>query len=435
MLRTYMGRYEAKRLLGEGGMGRVYLAREYDAERVVVVKVMHEHLVGDPKFRERFLRETRTMLRLNHPHAVKLLDASLDDPAGPCIVMEYIRGVRLDELLKENKRFTPARTCRLVGQVCDVLAAAHDLGIIHRDLKPANLMVVDADSPEEQVKVMDFGLAKIADPKNKQPAKKITDTGLDFALGTPSYISPEQVRGEQVDQRSDLYSVGVIAYELLSGRLPFTAASNMDMILSHATEKPPTFAELGMGNWVPRAIEQVVLSCLEKSPDARPASAQELATRFEEALACPDEEPVEEAPAPARSRSTLIDPDAMAYTIEAWLPQKIALVKIRGFVHDAGGEVIKSGPGLIRVRLGARAPAATQYGFSVLKFGRRNPWTGPMEIEMRLQQLDPDKDNKLRVTILFHAPDQTTERQLGWRERCNRLFCEVRAYLMGSSEG
>src|SRR5262249_43528090 len=151
--------------------------------------------------------------------AVKLLDASLDDPAGPCIVMEYIPGACLDELLKANKRFTPARVSRLIGQLCDVLQAAHDLKIIHRDLKPSNLMVVEPDTPLEQIKVMDFGLAKILDPPTG--SARGTESSVEFALGTPSYISPEQIRGEEIDHRADLYSVGVIAYELLSGKLPF----------------------------------------------------------------------------------------------------------------------------------------------------------------------------------------------------------------------
>src|SRR4051794_23275264 len=145
--RVFLGRYEAKRLLGEGGMGRVYLARQYNPDRYVVVKVMHDSLRHDPKFMARFSRETRTMAKFQHPHSVALLDASLDDPLGPCIVMEYIKGVGLDKLLEKNQRFAPARVARLVGQVCDVLQCAHDLGIIHRDLKPANLMVVNHDTP------------------------------------------------------------------------------------------------------------------------------------------------------------------------------------------------------------------------------------------------------------------------------------------------
>jgi len=411
-------------------MGRVYLAREYNPDRLVVVKVMHEHLVGDERFRNRFVRETSTMARLQHPHAVKLLDASLDDPAGPCIVMEYIRGVGLDDLLKTNKRFTPARVGRILGQLCDVLQSAHELNIIHRDLKPSNLMVVDADTPEEQIKVMDFGLAKILEPNG--PAKKVTDS-VDFAIGTPSYISPEQVRGEEMDGRGDLYSVGVMAYELLSGQLPFNRTSNMDMILAHATEKPLSFSELGLRHWVPRSVEQVVMSCLNKDPAQRPQSARELAERFEAALHHVDEPPPL-PPKPALGEFDPIDADAMVYQIEAWLPQRIAVVKIRGFVHDAGGDVIESQPGLIYVRIGGRAPIRARrepslHGSATQESSR----TLPIDMELRLQQLHPDNDNKLRVTVLFHPPDRASLQDFHWRDRCGRIFCDVRAYLMGSS--
>src|SRR5262249_10202408 len=156
---------------------------------------------------------------------------------GPCIVMEYVKGVNLDALLERNKRFTPARVGRMVNQLCDVLQAAHTQGIIHRDLKPANLMVQEAETPRERSKGRDFGLAKMLDAAT---LKKITDTNVDGAVGTPGYISPEQVRGEELDSRSDLYSVGVMCYELLTGQLPFPKQSSMDMLLAHATELPPT---------------------------------------------------------------------------------------------------------------------------------------------------------------------------------------------------
>src|SRR5271166_5083388 len=138
--RIFLGRYEAVRLLGEGGMGRVYLARQIDLGRQVVVKVMHDHIAADPKFRERFQREMLLMARFQHPYVVALYDASLNDPQGPCIVMEYIRGVTLDELMHRNGRLTPGRAGRLLAQLCEALNAAHSEGIIHRDLKPANLM-------------------------------------------------------------------------------------------------------------------------------------------------------------------------------------------------------------------------------------------------------------------------------------------------------
>src|SRR3954452_9611646 len=205
--RIFLGRYEVPRLLGEGGMGRVYLARQTDLGRQVVVKVMHDHIAADPKFRDRFQRETLLMARFHLPHAVTLYDASLNDPAGPCIVMEYIRGVTLDTLLHRNGRIGPPRVGRLLGQLCEALQAAHTEGIVHRDLKPANLMVVDPDTPFEKIKVMDFGLATLLDPTT---LKKMTNTNAEFAVGTPGYMSPEQVRGDDVDHRGDIYSVGVI---------------------------------------------------------------------------------------------------------------------------------------------------------------------------------------------------------------------------------
>src|SRR5271165_3864182 len=153
--RVFMGRYETIRQLGEGGMGRVYLARQTDLGRQVVVKVMHDHIATDPKFCERFQSETLLMARFQHPYAVSLYDACLNDSQGACIIMEYIRGENLDEILQRNGRLPPERVGRILGQLCEVLQAAHDAGIIHRDLKPSNLMVVDPDTPHEIVKVMD----------------------------------------------------------------------------------------------------------------------------------------------------------------------------------------------------------------------------------------------------------------------------------------
>jgi serine/threonine-protein kinase len=225
--RVFLGRYQAVRLLGEGGMGRVYLARQVDLGRQVVVKVMHDHIASEPKFHERFQRETLLMARFQHPYVVTLFDASLNDPQGPCIIMEYVRGVTLDALRKSNKgKIGPGRIARLLGQLCEALHAAHTQGIIHRDLKPSNLMVVDPDTPYEKIKIMDFGLAKLVGDVG---LPKPSASGGDFAVGTPSYICPEQVRGESIDHRSDIYSVGVILYELLCGRKPFVGESSMDI--------------------------------------------------------------------------------------------------------------------------------------------------------------------------------------------------------------
>ncbi len=450
--RVFLGRYEAVRLLGEGGMGRVYLARQTDLGRQVVVKIMHDHVAADPKFRERFQRETLLMARFQHPYVVTLYDASLNDPEGPCIVMEYIRGVTLDALLHRNMRVAPARVGRLLGQLCEALQAAHTQGIIHRDLKPANLMVVDPDTPYEKIKVMDFGLAKLVGGPAR-PMPRVTDTGSDFAVGTPGYISPEQIRGEEMDARSDLYSVGVILFELLTGRLPFTGKETMDVLLAHATEAPPAFADLGVSEWVTPALEAVVQNCLAKCPADRPTSALELAQRYEDALGA-DAAPFVPAPplAPSAPPNGVLrqeervrtenvppapvsqdhDPNAIVHHLDAWMPEAIAAYKLRGFVDDVGGQVVESVPGLIRVRLGDRGSVywVPKGPLSWLGLGRRSPL---INMELRLERNNPTQQSLLHITVLMRSADSTPVSDPLFRARCGQVFCDLRAYLMGQA--
>ncbi len=462
--RVFLGRYEIQRLLGEGGMGKVYLARQVDLGRTVVVKVMHDHVAADPRFRERFQRETLLMARFQHPHAVTLYDASLNDPLGPCIVMEYVKGVNLESLLAKQGRFTAPRVGRIVQPLCEVLQAAHDEGIIHRDLKPANLMVIDADTPKERIKVMDFGLAKLMEDNGR--GRRVTDTNVDFAVGTPGYIAPEQVRGEALDHRGDLYSVGVMMYELLTGRLPFIGATSMDVLLAHATETPPSMAELGLSAWVPTQIEELLFQCLAKDPDDRPQSAKELSDRLESALShaqisaevgsrsgtalaqrvqaggsdrsadSPNdivslelEKPQAASTAVSSARTTpnrphpsVRDETSLPFHMDAWMPETIAIMKLRGFVHDCGGEVLESVPGLIRVRLGkgGRIPW--------LGFGRRSA----IEVELHLHRIDPRNENRLTIHVLFRPAHVSQLADEAWRNRVGRIFIELRAYLMGA---
>ncbi len=441
--RVFLGRYEALRLLGEGGMGRVYLARQLDLGRQVVVKVMHDHVASDAKFCERFQRETLLMARFQHPYAVTLYDASLNDPQGPCIVMEYIKGVTLDELLKRNDRLSPARVSRLLGQLCEVLQAAHSEGVVHRDLKPANLMVVDPDTPFEKIKVMDFGLAKLVAPEG---ARSPTITSAEFAVGTPGYMCPEQARGEDMDHRGDLYSVGVILFELLTGRTPFTASSTMDMLLAHATEMPPPFADVGAGDWVPPAVEGVIRSCLAKHRDDRPGSARDLYERYEAALTADAGEapapPASAGAAPAAAAVPLspskqgaapaegaVDLLTVVHQVEAWMPEKIAAHKLRGFVEDVGGEVVESVPGRIRVRVGGRGSVyATRSSLAWLGLGRRDL----IDLELRLERADPARDSQLRITVVLR-PVSGSSADEEWRARCNQIFCDLRGYLMGQN--
>jgi serine/threonine-protein kinase len=454
-------------------MGRVYLAKQTDLGRHVVVKVMHDHVAVDATFRERFVRETLLMARFQHPYAVTLYDASLNDPQGPCIVMEYIKGVTLDALLQNNGRLTPQRVGRLLRQLCEVLQAAHTSGIVHRDLKPANMMIVDPETPYELLKVMDFGLAKLLSPEAGHPGKV---TNAEFAVGTPGYMCPEQARGEEMDHRGDLYSVGVVLYEVLTGRLPFAGKSTMDILLAHATEEPPPFAFVGAGGWVSPAIEEVVQLCLSKDPATRPANARELAERYEAALAAeapaaapprtptttghvlprppirgkrlpaPAQHPqasVQQLPAPPETqtpRSSRIrtipvaattDPSAVVHHIDAWMPERIAAYKLHGFIQDTGGDVLESVPGCIRVRLGGRGSAylaPRRSSLAWLGIGRNN---GQFDLELHLQRPTGGRENQLTVTLVLRPPCEELNSDLAWRDVCGRIFRDLRAYLMG----
>jgi serine/threonine-protein kinase len=439
--RVFLGRYQAINLLGEGGMGKVYLAKQLDLNRQVVVKVMHDHIAADPKFRDRFKRETDIMAKFVHAFAVTLFDASLDDPQGPCIVMEYIRGVPLEDLLQTSKgRINPARANRILRQLCEVLQAAHAMGIIHRDLKPANLMVVDAETPYEKIKVMDFGLAKMVDPPD---LNRVSVTGMDFAVGTPAYICPEQVRGEVMDHRGDLYSVGIILYELLAGRTPFEGNASMDVLLAHATEEPPTFKEIGV-DWIPAPIEKVVRQCLAKVPEERPASARDLSEQYQAALAeaeQPTPEPLQaldasapdtvpETPSPLGLKPP-DDPNAIAFYLEAWMPEAIAVHKLRGFVHDVKGEVVQSVPGLIRVRLGG---PGSRYRYR----SRRKSWldlalkSGVTDMSLYMEQAGPSA-SLLNITVQMRSQDGVPASDEDFQAHCGEVFVDLRAYLMAQN--
>jgi serine/threonine protein kinase len=456
--RVFLGRYETIRRLGEGGMGVVYLARQIDLGRQVVVKVMHDHIASDPKFRERFQRETLLMARFQHPYVVTLYDASLNDPEGPCIVMEYIKGITLDTMLMRNGRLSPTRIARILGQLCEALQAAHTEGIVHRDLKPANLMIVDPDTPYEKLKVMDFGLAKMIDQPARTLNKLVSDTNVEFAVGTPGYISPEQVRGDGMDHRSDLYSVGVIMYELITGRLPFVGTETMDVLLAHATEEPPKFSSIGLGAAIPPAVEQVVFKCLTKNPADRPQSAHELVEMYESALMedqisgpsmmcrskppthpdMPNSDAGTSNPASTPIPNSLAhlakqDPMAVIHQMQAWMPETIAAYKLRGFVDDVGGQVVESVPGKILVRFGGKGSAYTAPGgaFSWFGLGKR----ASIDMELRLERNNPAQQSLLAITVIMRSPGTNVTTHPAWRERCNQIFCDLRAYLMGNDVG
>jgi serine/threonine-protein kinase len=435
----FLGRYDPLRLLGEGGMGCVWLARDLQGSKSVVLKIMHAHIAAKPTFRERFQRETALMARLQHPNAVAFLAAAEDAVAGPFIVMEYVAGQPLDKILLRQDRFAPARPLRLLLQLCAVLHAAHSQKIVHCDLKPANLMVLDFDSPSEKLKVMDFGLAQLSD---QQAEACVASAGPTYAIGTPGYMPPEQVRGEAVDHRGDIYSVGVLLYRLLTGRLPFTGDSTMEILMAQATGKPPTFPELGLEDMIAPGVEEVVRLCLDPEPTNRPQSARELARMYREAAAASYSDMELSVTSAALMRalnqpppSTLAygDPTAMVEQMEAWLPEAMAEFKLRGFAEAIGGEIVESVPGLVRVQVNKpQEPPKPSTLLNWLGLTRKPvppPPVPDLAIELRLQPKDPAQRSLLQVTVLVRAAGKGAPPP-DFRDRCGAIGHVLRSFLM-----
>jgi eukaryotic-like serine/threonine-protein kinase len=267
------GRYELGDRLGYGGMSTVNLAFDRRLEREVAVKLLAEHLADDPQFVSRFRREALAAARLVHPNIVQVFDFGLDDASGRhFIVMEYIRGKSGAELLRDQGRMELREGVFIVDQACRGLEHAHRHGVVHRDVKPGNLLRSD----DGVVKLADFGIAKAGDA-----VSRITQVGS--VLGTAAYLAPEQAAGEEAGPRADLYSLGVVAYQLLSGRLPYEAQSRTELALKQQREHPPMLDDLDPS--IPHGVAQAVARALEMDPDRRFSSAEEMREAFAAGLA------------------------------------------------------------------------------------------------------------------------------------------------------
>lgn len=283
------GKYKLIEPIGEGGMGQVWLVDNIELERKSALKLIKSEIAKNDKAWGRFRREAQVMAKLEHPNAVAVYDFRRIQSVA-YIEMEYVRGRSLDRLIEENggEPLPPERVLDVLEQLCSVLQEAHghvdeNTGkprpIIHRDLKPSNLMLVDRKGPGKDLKVLDFGIAKMVDDDRDSHL-----TGDAEYLGTAAYSSPEQIRGAAVDGRSDLYSTGVLLYQLLTGHLPFEGGRRASLA-AHLTQAAPRFREVNPEVSVPAEVERLVLSCLEKDADDRPRSARELAERFRAAVA------------------------------------------------------------------------------------------------------------------------------------------------------
>jgi hypothetical protein len=308
---------------------------------------------------------------------------------------------------------------------------------------------------DESVRVMDFGFAGFTAKPHIQLAD-LTGTGQVVACGTPAYVSPEMVRGDAVDGRADLYSVGVMLYEMLTGRLPFEFPSSEQMIAAHVRDQPPRFKRVGVTD-VSSRVETVVLNVLSKFPNERPQTARELAQHFGRAIGTdvwtatapagykPQKRPVSDevvectlaaeptAPSPA-------DPFVLSDKFEAMMPDRLAAVKLRGFIEDVGGEAVASEPGLIRVRVGMPArykeavekPSGSRIlsWFATSRPPAVNRGQEPIEIDLQMEKLDP---NRVRVLVTFRPlREYLPDKREVWRERCEGLYTVLRRYLMAS---
>ncbi len=263
-------KYSIEQCIGEGGMGRVYRARQLVLDKRVVLKVLHQELLSDARTVARFQREARAASRLNHPNSINILDFGVAEDGELFIAMEYVDGHDLHHLLTHEWPLSEPRIIRIVSQVLSALADAHGAGVIHRDLKPENVMVEPRRGGESDVvKVLDFGIAKVVDTAEAGPA--LTRAG--FVCGTPEYMSPEQAKGAPLDARSDLYSVGVLLFQLVTRRLPFDADTAVGFATKHLTEPPPPPSRIRPGG-CSAELERLILQALSKDPAARPQTAE-----------------------------------------------------------------------------------------------------------------------------------------------------------------
>ncbi|HET9477963.1 MAG TPA: serine/threonine-protein kinase [Pyrinomonadaceae bacterium] len=274
------GRFRIEREIGTGGMGTVYLATHLDLERPVAVKIIKREFAADADVAERFLREARTMAKLRHPHAAMIFDAGNLPDGRHFIVMEFIEGETLSQVLAREGRFAASRAVEIATQICDVLEEAHRLGIIHRDLKPSNILL-----GPRGVCVLDFGVAKVL-ASSAESTATCASTGSGQLIGTPRYMSPEQCLGQRVGARSDLYSLGVLLYEMLAGRPPFVDPLQSALLIKQATAAAPPLPKLRPD--IGRPLALAVHTLLAKRPDDRPRTAAIAKSLLERSITQPE---------------------------------------------------------------------------------------------------------------------------------------------------
>lgn len=272
-------KYRIEEIIAKGGAGAVYRATHIQLNVPMALKIMHSNSSSDVTTLERFRREAFAAMQVRHPNAIAVMDFGVTNDGLVYVVMEYLQGVTLRHRLKEKKFFNVEESCEIIQQIAGAVAIAHKRKIVHRDLKPENIFI-HMDGDTEVIKVLDFGIAKFKEAIHKIGDGNITRQG--FVVGTPHYMSPEQCYGKEVDARADIYSLGIILYELLTGQMPFVGPSHTAIAVKQASEKPRPTYEVRKG--VPAVVNAVVMHALEKNPKNRPPDMLSFASELEAAV-------------------------------------------------------------------------------------------------------------------------------------------------------
>ena len=265
------GDYVIRKKLGEGGMGAVYLAENESIDQRIAIKVLHGEAAQSDELVKRFNREAKAICRLTHPNIIRvfIFGRTADDLIY--LAMEFVEGKPLRNVIEESGALDPLRAIKIMRQSLHALQEAHDLGIVHRDLKPDNIMLTEFRDVQDYVKVLDFGIAKVKEPEGKQQ-QKLTQAGVVY--GTPEYLSPEQAQAKELDGRSDIYSMGVILYEMITGQIPFSAPTAVAILAAHVYDEPKKPSEIA-GVRIHPKLESIILKALEKDTSKRYQTAME----------------------------------------------------------------------------------------------------------------------------------------------------------------
>jgi eukaryotic-like serine/threonine-protein kinase len=262
--RTFFGEYTIVKKLGEGGMGAVYLARQNAIDQNVALKVLHARAAESDEIVQRFHREAKVISMLTHPNIVRVFIFGRTEDDLMYLVMEFVQGVELRSRIDEKGVLEELLAIKIMKQACSALAEAHDLGIIHRDLKPDNILLTEFRGESNFVKILDFGIAKLKEPEGGQQ-QKLTQAGIVY--GTPEYLSPEQAQALDLDQRTDIYSLGCILYELMTGRVPFTDKNPVQILTKHVFEEAPKPSQFAPD--IAPTMENIIMKAIAKEPDDR----------------------------------------------------------------------------------------------------------------------------------------------------------------------